>query len=113
MNLDKSLKEFTDDLKNDERVKAYREIANKIENDEAKKKMIQDFRQIQFEAYKDKMDNNEVSENTKKKLENLVGIISLNPDVQDFLKKEEEFSILFDTIMNSINQAIGIDIIGS
>lgn len=112
MDLKDKLKEFTEVLKEDARVKGYREIANKIENDEVKKKMVQDFRQIQFEAYKDKMDKDEVSESTKEKMEALVNIIQLNPDVSEFLLKEQEFSILFDEIMKSINEAIGIEIIG-
>lgn len=113
MNLEEALKNFTSILKEDETVKAYREIAAKVENDEVKKKMIQDFRNIQFEAYKDKMDKDEITEETKKKMENLVSVIQLNPEVSEFLMKEQEFSILFDGIMKSINEAIGIDIIGS
>ncbi len=100
-------------MKDDETVTAYREAVLNIEKQEAKKKMIEDFRAIQFEAYQDKMTKGEVSEETKKKLQDVVSIIQLNPEITDFLEVEQKFSILFDDIMKILNEAIGIDIIGS
>lgn len=99
-------------MKNDETVTAYREAVMKIEKEEAKKKMIEDFRAIQFAAYQDKMSKGEVSEETKIKMQNLVSIIQLNPEITEFLDIEQKFSILFDDIMKILNEAIGIDIIG-
>ena len=99
-------------MKEDETVTAYREAVKKIEKEEVKKKMIEDFRKIQFEAYQDKTTNGEVSEETKQRLQDLVAIIQLNPEIMDFLDIEQKFSILFDDIMKILNEAIGIDIIG-
>ncbi|MFZ2256835.1 MAG: YlbF family regulator [Clostridiaceae bacterium] len=104
--------ELASAMKDDEIVTAYRDAVKKIEQEEAKKKMIEDFRTIQFEAYQDKQSKGEVSEETKKRLENLVAIIQLNPEIMDFLEVEQKFSILFDDIMKILNEAIGIDIIG-
>lgn len=99
-------------MKEDETVTSYREAVKKIEGDEAKRKMVEDFRQIQYQAYNEKVTNDQVSEETQKKMENLVGIISLNPEIMEFLDIEQKFSILFDDIMKTLNEAIGIDIIG-
>ncbi len=99
-------------MKNDETVVAYREAVLSIEKDEAKKKMVEDFRTIQFAAYNDKMKTGEVSEDTRKQMEDLVSIIALNPEISEYLDKEQRFSILFNDIMKIINEAIGVDIIG-
>lgn len=99
-------------MKEDETVTAYRDAVNKIEQDEAKRKMVEDFRQIQYQAYTEKVSNDEVSEETQKKMENIAGIIQLNPEVMGFIDVEQKFSILFDDIMKILNEAIGIDIIG-
>ncbi|PKK39184.1 hypothetical protein ABB02_01416 [Clostridiaceae bacterium JG1575] len=99
-------------LKQDETVCAYREAVQKIESDASKKKMVEDFRAIQFEAYQAKMTKGEVGDETKKRLEDLVAIIQLNPEVTDFLNCEQRFSVLFNDIMKILNDAIGVEIIG-
>lgn len=99
-------------MKEDETVTAYREAVKKVEADDVKKKMIEDFRTIQFQAYQDKTAQGEVSEDTKKRLQDLVAIIQLNPEIMEYLDVEQKFSILFDDIMKILNEAIGIDIIG-
>lgn len=109
--LDKA-RELADVMKEDETVVAYRDAVKKIEAVEAKKRMVEDFRAIQFAAYNDRMTTGEVSEETKKKMEDLVAIIALNPEISEFLEIEQHFSILFNDIMNIINGAIGVDIIG-
>ncbi len=99
-------------MKEDATVAAYREAVKQIEQDEAKRKMVEDFRQIQYQAYTEKVTNDEVSEETQKKMENVAAIIQLNPEVMSFIDVEQKFSILFDDIMKILNEAIGIDIIG-
>lgn len=103
--------ELAREMKQDETVTAYREAVKRIESDEAKRKMVEDFRQIQYEAYTEKVSGKEVSEETRKKLENIANIIQLNPEVMEFIETEQKFSILFDDIMKILNEAIGIDII--
>lgn len=99
-------------MKENELVTAYREAMKRIEQDDAKRKMVEDFRQIQYQAYTEKVKNDEVTPETQKKMENIVGIIQLNPEVMSFIDVEQKFSILFDDIMKILNEAIGIDIIG-
>ena len=99
-------------MKDDATVVAYREAVKRIEQDQTKKRMVEDFRSIQFAAYQDKMTTGEVSEATKKRMEDTVGIIALNQEISEFLEIEQNFSILFNDIMNIINGAIGVDIIG-
>ena len=104
--------ELASAMKQDETVIAYREAVQKIEQDEAKKRMVEDFRSVQFAAYQDKMTSGEVSAKTKEQMENLVSVITLNPEISSYLEIEQRFSILFNDIMKIINEAIGVDIIG-
>lgn len=100
-------------LKQHEDVAAYREAAAKIEADPVKKKMITDFRKAQIDAYNAKVTKGEIPEDLKKNFENLIGIIQLNPEVSDFLMKEEKFSVMFDEIMKIINEALEIEVPGA
>lgn len=104
--------ELADAMKDDETVVAYREAVKKLEQDEQKKKMVKDFRDLQFAAYNDKMTKGDVSEATKKQMEDLVSVIALNTEVSAYLETEQNFTILFNDIMKVINEAIGVDIIG-
>ncbi len=100
-------------LKNHEDVVNYRESVRHIEGDAVKKAMINDFRNIQIETYQEKVKTGEISDEMKRKFENLVNIIQLNPEVADFLNKEQKFSILFDDIMKILNEALDLEIPGA
>ena len=104
--------ELADAMKENETVVAYREAVKKLEQDEQKKKMVKDFRDLQFAAYNDKMTKGDVSDKTRKQMEDLVSVIALNTEVSAYLETEQNFTILFNDIMKVINEAIGVDIIG-
>ena len=104
--------ELSDAMKDNETVVAYREAVKKLEQDEQKKQMVKDFRDLQFAAYNDKMTKGDVSDETRKQMEDLVSVIALNTEVSAYLETEQNFTILFNDIMKVINEAIGVDIIG-
>ncbi|NLB23439.1 MAG: YlbF family regulator [Clostridium sp.] len=104
--------ELADAMKDNETVVAYREAVKKLEQDEQKKQMVKDFRDLQFAAYNDKMTKGDVSDETRKQMEDLVSVIALNTEVSAYLETEQNFTILFNDIMKVINEAIGVDIIG-
>lgn len=105
-------RELAGAMESDETVRAYREAVQKIEKEEAKKKMVEDFRAIQFAAYQEKTTTGEVSDETRQKIETVVSIIQLNPEIMEFLEIEQRFSVLFNDIMKILNDAIGVEIIG-
>lgn len=104
--------ELADAMKDNKTVVAYREAVKKLEQDEQKKQMVKDFRDLQFAAYNDKMTKGDVSDETRKQMEDLVSVIALNTEVSAYLETEQNFTILFNDIMKVINEAIGVDIIG-
>lgn len=111
VNVHDKARELANALKDHETVVAYRNAAKKVKEDETRSKMVKDFHEIQYQAYLESQ-NEEISEETKKKMEQLVSIISLNPETAAFLTAEQKFSILIDDVMKIINEGIGTDIIG-
>lgn len=113
VNIHDKAREFADFFKENEDVVAYREAAKKINENETAKKMVEDFRKLQVQMYQEKVSKGDISEETKKKVEQLAGILQMNPEVSNFLIAEQKFSIIFDDVMKIINDAIGIDIPGA
>lgn len=113
VNIHDKAREFSAFLKDQEDVIAYREASKKINENENAKKMIEDFRRMQVEMYQEKVSKGDVTEETRKKLEQFATVLQMNPDVSNFLIAEQKFSIIFDDIMKIINEAIGIEIPGA
>ncbi|SMC21502.1 Cell fate regulator YlbF, YheA/YmcA/DUF963 family (controls sporulation, competence, biofilm development) [Clostridium acidisoli DSM 12555] len=97
-------------LKSYPEVSEYREASEKIKNNADAQKIIEDFRKIQFEAYNEQMEKKQLSEDTKKKFENISNIISMNQDVAQFLTAEQKFSIIWQDIIKILTDSIGLDL---
>jgi len=94
-------------------VVAFREAALKIQSDETKQQMLDDFRKIQIAAYTESMEHGKVTEDTNEKMQNFASLIQTNPDINEYLQAEVRFSILFEDLMKIINDAVGIDVMGA
>ena len=101
--------ELAEEFKNCEEVTTLREASKEIEKSEANIKMLDDFRKIQMEVYSEKMQNGEVSEETKQKFKNIGSVVSMNPSVNKYIQAEQRFSITWQHILKILNDAIGID----
>jgi cell fate (sporulation/competence/biofilm development) regulator YlbF (YheA/YmcA/DUF963 family) len=101
------------ELKVNPDVVAFREAVLKIQADETKSKMLDDFRKIQIAAYTESVENGKVTDETTEKMQNFASIIKANPDINEYLQAEVRFSILFEDMMKIINDAVGVDVIGS
>lgn len=109
MNIYDKAHEFAKELKNCPEVVQLREVSKKIQENEANKKMIDDFRKLQFEAYSQQMQTGQISEEIREKINNIGSIISMNPIVSEYLQAEQRFSIMWDDVLKILNEAIGID----
>lgn len=87
----------------------FRETAKKVEKDASNKKMLDDFRKIQFEAYTEQMQTGKISDETQEKLQKLGSVISLNPVIAEYLQVEARFGVMWEDIMRILNEAIGIE----
>jgi len=113
LNIYDKFNELAAELKVNPDVVAFREAVLKIQADETKSKMLDDFRKIQIAAYTESVENGKVTDETTEKMQNFASIIKANPDINEYLQAEVRFSILFEDMMKIINDAVGVDVIGS
>lgn len=113
MNIYDKFNELAVELKSNPDVVAFRDAAMKIQADETKTKMLEDFRKIQIAAYTESVESGKVTDETTEKMQNFASIIKMNPDINEYLQAEVRFSILFEDMMKIINDAVGVDVIGA
>jgi len=109
MNIYDKAYEFARVLKECNEVVEYRESLKKIKENEANKKMLDDFRKIQFEAYSEQIEKGELSDSIKEKLENMGSVVTLNPDIGKFLQAEANFGVMWEDVMKILTKAMGIE----
>lgn len=109
MNIYDKAHEFAKELENCPEVISLREASKGIEEDYNNKKMLDDFRKLQIEAYSQQMQNGKVSDEITGKLKNLGPVISSNPSVSNYIQAEQRFSVVWNDVLKILNDAIGID----
>lgn len=109
MNIYDKAHEFAKELGKCDEIVSLREASKKIEGNENNKKMLDDFRRLQIQAYTEQMQNGSISQETQEKLKNMGPIISTNPLVTEYLQVEQRFSIMWDDVLKILNDGIGID----
>jgi cell fate (sporulation/competence/biofilm development) regulator YlbF (YheA/YmcA/DUF963 family) len=109
MNIYDKAHELARELGECDEVVKLREVGKKVESNENYRKMIDDFRRIQIEAYTQQMQKGSISEETQEKLRNMGSVISMNPLVSEYLQAEQRFSIMWDDVLKILNDGIGID----
>ncbi len=109
MNVYDKTHELARALKDSPEVKELKEAGKKIESSEINKKMIEDFRKIQLEAYTEQMKTGKMSKELTEKFQNFGAVISMNPDVGRYLQAEQRFAVIWEDIMKILNDAVGVD----
>ncbi|WP_125154654.1 YlbF family regulator [Clostridium rectalis] len=74
------------------------------------KKILNDFRKLQYEACSEQVQKGKLSKETECKLSNLGGIISMNDEITSYLQAEAKFAVISEDIMEILNEAIDIDL---
>lgn len=110
MNIYDKTHELAKILKDCPEVIDLRNAVKKIENSETNKKMLNDFRKLQYEAYSEQMNHGKLSKEMEEKLNNLGSIISMNPEVSSYLQAEARFGVIWEDIMKILNEAVNIDL---
>ncbi len=113
MNIYDKINDLAAALKENSDVVAFRDAANAINGNEEKTKMLEDFREIQIAAYHESVKDGKVSQETTEKMQSFASVIQSNPEINDYLQAEMRFSMLFEDMMKSINEAVGVDVIGA
>lgn len=110
MNIYDKVHELAAELRNCDEVKKLREAAEKIKGNDSNKKMLEDFRQMQFQAYSEQVEKGEISKDTMEKLQNLGSVVSMNPSIGEYLQAEARFGTLWEDVIKILNEAVGVDI---
>ncbi|SHE89524.1 YlbF family regulator [Clostridium fallax] len=111
MNIYDKAHEFAEELKNLKEVVDYRVATENINNKEENKKIVEDFRKVQIEAYSEQMSKGVISEETKQKMQNLGAVAMTNPDVANYLQSEARFAVIWEDLLKILNDAIGVNVI--
>ncbi len=85
----------------------YKKVKESL-TDENDKKIIEDFRKLQIEAYNEQMEKGYLSDEMKRKLQDLHVLASKNAKVNEYLMSEERFGIVWADIMKILSQAVDI-----
>ena len=109
MNIYDKAHELAEALKTSEQFVNFKKIKNSI-TDKEDKKIIDEFRKLQMEAYKEQMENGRISDEMKNSLQSMYNDASSNPKVQEYLMWEERFGLIWSDIMKILSQAVEIDI---
>lgn len=89
-------------IEESEQYKKYLEAKKNLEADEQVKSMVDDFHQRQFDLQKRQLLGEEIQEAEQEKLQELLGILTMNPQASSYL--QAEFS--YGQMMNEISEIL-------
>lgn len=104
-------KDLAKALNEDEQVVAYREATKKINENSEAKKLVEEFRKIQFKAYTEQIQTGMVSPQTSLEMQKFGETMNLNEEVSNYISAEASFADTWDKILKLLNEAIGVNII--
>ncbi|KEI01504.1 YlbF family regulator [Clostridium botulinum] len=109
MNIYDKVHELANELKNCEEVKNFKKAKKGLEGKDASKRMVEDFRKVQMQAYSEQMENGKPSKETLEKLEKLGSIMSMDMDVSNYMEAEVKFGVLWEDIIKILGKAVDDD----
>lgn len=110
MNLYDKAHELARALKKCPEVVQLRNSSLKVKEDEEKLKILKNFRQLQYEAYYEQLNNGKISKETEEKLNNLGSKIAINKTISSYLEAESRFAIIWEDLMKILNESVDIDL---
>ncbi|SHJ57440.1 Cell fate regulator YlbF, YheA/YmcA/DUF963 family (controls sporulation, competence, biofilm development) [Clostridium cavendishii DSM 21758] len=111
MNIYDKAHEFANELKNLPEVVEYRKKSQEVNENEDLRKMIEDFRKVQFEAYTEQMQTGKIKDETKIKMQEVANVVMLNPEVSAYIQAEAKFAVIWEDLLKILNEAIGVNVI--
>ena len=91
-------------------VKDYKSALEKVKANPTNKSMLDDFRKKQIEIQAKQYSGKQPGKEEMDELERLYNVVSLNPDIKNFLQCEYRFSLLMNDISKTISEAVDIGI---
>lgn len=97
-------------IKDSEEYKAYKSLKDELYADAGTKKLLTDYKKLQFEAQAMYLSGKEVPEDLMDKLKKAGEVLQFNPRVTEFFSVEYKFNTLVSDIYKIIGNACDIDI---
>ena len=88
----------------------YERAKRNLDQHEAAKVMLEDFRKKQWEFEKKRMNGDQLLQPHEEELRKLSEIIALNPYVREYLMAEYQFSQMMVEVQKIIGEAVGIKV---
>lgn len=110
MNLYDKAHELARELKECPEVVELRNTSVKIKGNEDNLEMLKEFRQLQYEAYYEQLNNDKISKETENKLNKLGSVIAMNKTVSNYLEAESKFAIIWEDLIKILNDAVNVDL---
>lgn len=104
-------REFAKELENLDEVIAYREATKKINENEAARDLVEEFRSTQFAAYSEQVQSGQVSIEIRSKMEKVGTEIMKNKEVSEYINSEAQFVTIWQEVLKILNDAIGVEVI--
>ncbi len=101
-------KQLVKSLTESQEYQNYKKAKSILEEHEAAKTMLEDFRKKQWELERKRVAGDKLLEPLEKELEKLAEIIGVNPYVRDYLMAEFQFTQVMMEIQRIINEGIGL-----
>ena len=90
--------------------KAYKKIKDELYEEDTTKKMLKDYKKLQFEAQAVYLSGKEVPEEILDKLKKLGEVLQFNPKITEYFSAEYKFNTLVADIYKIIGKACDIDV---
>ncbi|MGI6152402.1 MAG: YlbF family regulator [Christensenellaceae bacterium] len=103
--------ELARDIKETQEYKDYIAVRDEVYEDEQNKRMIRDYKKLNFELQTIYMAGKEPAEEDAAKLQKMGEVLQFNPKITEFFAKEYKFNTLVSDIYKIIGEAcdIGVD----
>jgi len=102
--------ELADMIRSSEEYKKYKQLKDELYADEGNKKMLTDYKKMQFEAQAIYLSGKEVPAETMDKLKKLGEVLQFNPKITEYFTTEYKFNTLITDIYKIIGDACDIDV---
>ncbi len=102
--------ELADLIRRSDEYKSYKSLKDELYADESNKKMLTDYKKLQFEAQAIYLSGKEVPEETMDKLKKLGEVLQFNPKISEYFSAEYKFNTLISDIYKIIGEACDIDV---
>ena len=92
-------------IKQSEEYKAYDKIKDEVYEDEQSKRMIKDYKKLQFEAQAAYLTGKEPEAELMEKIQKMGEVLQFNPKITEFFSAEYKFNTLVSDIYKIIGEA--------